>query len=204
MDLATIVADIQDEINKGSAITDAQVRTKVRDALNFLELSHSWASMDRFVTFTLDTGATEPRAIATPTGLKSMEFIRLDTSEDFQYLNEVKAMDVTNWDAGLPVAYWKDGMEYFWLDRIPGENYTGAMSYTQFTTWSADDAFEPWLFQVAGTLIKYQALMFMGIFLREPELGAAYKIMRDEQLKAALDMNEELEYRNQAMRMGFS
>lgn len=203
MQLSDIVTDIQDEINKGDSVTDAQVQSKIRDALTYLELTHSWAAMDRFVCFDLDTTANEPRVLPIPSGLKAIEFVRLSLTTGFQYLNEVKARDVTKIEVDVPQGYWKDGMEFLWLDNTPAEDYAGEMSYVQFTPWDASDTFEPWLFQVAAPLIKYQALLFLSVFLREPELGTMYKGFRDESLKAALDMNEQLEYSNQSNQMQF-
>ena len=202
MDLATLRLDIRDELNKGSVITDAQIDRHIQQALTALELKHGWGYMDRFVTFTIDAAAAEPRAIPYPSRVKSFEFIRFVLADGrYHNLRGISPSDITKVEVELPSGYFVDSDQYIWFDNIPGENYSGEMSYKQFTLWVADDAFEPWLFKYASHLVKYQALMFMAAFVREAELATIYKALRDEALTDALRADEELEYANQPMSM---
>lgn len=205
MQLSDLILDIKDELNKGAAVTDAQVTTQIKNALNLLELEQSWEYMDRFVTFTFDITSAEPRALAFPARLKSFEFFRIiKDNGKFHYLDEKNPREFTSIETAIPDFYFKDGMEFIWVDNIPDKNYVGEISYSQFTRFENSETFEPWLFEAAPTLIKYNALLLMTAgFLREPELGKVYEKFATRALKAALDTNYELKYSNHKMQMGF-
>lgn len=207
MQLSTLVADLQDEINKGSSVTDTQIRRHIQHTYSLLEMKHSWAYMDRFVTFTIDLGSENPRVLPFPSRVKSFEFVRLidptDSTGTFIYLNEISPRDITKVEAGVPAGYFKDGVEYLWMDNTPQVAYNGEISYRRFTEWSDDDAFEPWLMAYASPLVKYQALCYASPFVRELELRKVYEKDMADALKATLDMNEEFEYSNQSMQMGY-
>lgn len=205
MNLGDLVTDILDEINKGAGITADQVKSKVRDALSVLEIANSWAYMDRFVEFTINLDAEQPRVLPVPTGLKSIEFIRfLGDDGEYEYVTECNARDIAKLETGLPARYFKDGMEYLWLDKTPAEAYEGEMSYRKYTNWSSDNTFEPWIFKYFHVLVKYQTLIMFAPFLREPEQMAHYEKLLSQSLKAAVDANEELEYSNQPASMQYS
>lgn len=205
MQLSTLVADLQDEINKGSSVTDAQVRRHIQHTYNLLELQHSWAYMDHFVTFSVDLAAENPRVLPFPLRPKSFEFIRVvKTDGTFQYLNEINPRDMDKIEDGLPTCYFKDGVEYMWMNKTPKEAYNMEMSYVRFTEWSDDDTFEPWLMAYASPLVKYQALVYTSPFIRELEMSSAYEKLQAQAFEATLNANEELEYKNQSMRMGVS
>ena len=204
MQLSEIRTDMRDELNK-KTITDDQIDTQIRNALNLLEMENSWEYMDRFVTFNFDTTSSQPRALIMPKGLKSIEFFRIIKDDGkFKYLDEKSPLDFTSVETAIPEAYFKDGMEFLFVDNIPDKDYPVELSYSQFTVFSNEDTFEPWIFLTAHTLIKYNALLLMASgFLREPELGATYEKFATRALKAALDMNFELKYSNQPMQMQF-
>lgn len=206
MDQGTLVAEILDELNKGSGLTAATVKTKIRDALSILETQYSWAYMDRFVEFTIDLGSENPRALPMPNGLKSIEFFRwVKDNGEYVRVLEVQPRQLTSKCSGkYPKFYYKDAMQYIWLSGTPTEALHGEMSYRQFTTYSADDAFEPWPLKYIFPLIKYQTLLLMVPYLREPNLKALVVDAFAQSLKAAVDMNEELENSNSFNQMVYS
>lgn len=205
MDLSTLVAEIQDELNKGSSVTDAQVRTHVRTALNLLELEHDFQYMHKVLTGTVDkTDAQSGRRIAMPSVIKNIDAVRLTKSDgSYLYLDDVEFEDITANVNEAPSGYYLDGVDYLWMDNNPQENYPYDILYWGHTTWSDADSFEPWLFQVAHGWVKYEALIRLSSFLRQPELRVMWKEDALRFKEAALNANENLVYSNKRMRMGF-
>lgn len=201
MPLSVLVSEIASELNRPN-ITSEQIRVKMRDALLLLEQQNSWGYMDRFVTFKLNPSAEEPRALPMPLGLKSIEFLRLvDSDGDYFRLREVSPADLTFLDTGTPTRYFKDAMQYIWLDKIPDEALTGEMSYRQYTQWSDADTFAPWPIEHFGPLIKYQTMLLLGPFVRDAELMQMYAALREQAFKAAADANYEFEFSNSDNKM---
>ena len=204
MNVGTIVAEILDELNKGSSITTDQVKVKVRDALSLLESQNNWAYLDRFVQFQLDITSENPRAMPMPQGMKSLEFFRwLNDDGSFSYVNECSPKDLSKIENGKADLYFKDGMEYLWLNKTPTENYRGEISYRKYTVWTGQDSLTNWLIQYHTPLVKYQALVLMAPFVREAELMQLHATLLGVSLKVAVDQNEELEYSNQPLSMQY-
>ena len=204
MQLSAIVAEIQDEINKGSAVTDAQVRTHVQGALALLEMETDWYYMHQFSSGTIDADGVNPRRISLPSRPKKLDALRI-TKEDgkFKYLDEVEYEDLTEIKTKEPTGYYREGTSYLWLDNTPIYDHPYEIAYWGFTTWSDADTFEPWLFDVAQPTVKYNALVLLSSFLREPELGQQHAAISARALEAALNMNENFVYGNMPIRMGF-
>lgn len=205
MNVGTLVTEILDELNKGSSITADQIKVKLRDALSLLESQNNWAYMDRFVQFTLNIASENPRAMPMPQGLKSIEFFRwVNTDGSFSYVTECAPRDIRKVENGLADFYFKDGMEYIWLNKTPTENYRGEISYRKYTVWTGQDGLSNWLINTHPALVKYQALVLMAPFIREPELMQLHGVLLGQALKVAVDANEELEYSNQPLSMQYS
>lgn len=203
--LTDMYNEIKDELNKGETITFTQIASKIRDALLIIESSNNWAYMDRFVQFTVDLDAENPRALPMPSRAKKIEFVRFVKSDGcYAPLIEASPKDFSRLETGMADAYWKDGMEYIWLNKTPEEAYVGEMSYLQFTEFSYNGTWEPWPMKFMYSLIKYQALVMLAPFVREPELMKMHAVLYEQAFKAAVDMNEELEYGNQPMSMRYS
>lgn len=202
MQLSALVTDISEDLNR-SNITAAQIRSKIRSALLTLEQANNWAYMDRFVEFTLDLTSENPRAMPMPADLKNIEFIRFWVDDEWNPIKEVQPADILTHTAGYPEGYFKDAMSYIWLDKTPDEAYEGEMSYRQFTTWSDADAFEPWPFKWMWNVVKYQTLVMMGPFLRDPEFMKMNADLLAQALKTTVDSNEEMEYSNRDNQMKY-
>lgn len=208
MQLSELIADIKDELNKGNAISDSKISSQIRATLLYLENLENWSYMDRFVEFTIDPDAESPRALTFPSDVKAIEFLRLyggDITEgNYQYLEETKPklIQYTPVD-GLPSYYFKDGVEFLWMDKIPTEAYSGEMSYLKYTTWSGSDSFEPWLLQYQWPLVKYFTLTALSPYVRDERLLQGYSALYQTHLKAAIDANTELEYKNNLNQMQY-
>ena len=210
MDLVTLVADIREETNKDvNALTDAKIRSSIRDALTHIETEEDWVYMDTKTAFTIDPADPNPERIAMPSRIKKIEYVfTQETTGDStvrHWIDEVKPEDINSIREGRPERYWKDSMNYLYWDRTPtDEIYTGELSAYTFTTWSDADVFEPWIFESAHTYVKLQAIVFLAPFLREPEMLQTYGELFRMSREAALVMNTELELGNQKPRMKFS
>lgn len=204
MNLAGLTSAISGECNKGSSLEDATIRTRIQMALNNIERSHDWFYMRNFDEVTLDPNATNPRRIDQPARLRAVHFIRIARNDGtYKSLNEVDPKDITANETDIPNGYWHAGSQYWWLDNNPDQAYTLEYGVEQFTEWSNDDTFEPWIFTNASDLIFHQTLILLGTYLREPEILQSHRMLRDEALETLKRVDQEMKFSNQSMRMGF-
>lgn len=204
MDLATLTSALSDECNKGNSLTDATIQQRIRMAMDNIERSRDWFYMRSFDNITLDPNAVNPRRIDQPARLRAVHFVRI-ARDDGSYvgLDEVDPKDITKNNMDIPKGYWRDGTQYWWLDNTPDKAYTLEYGVEQYTEWSSDDAFEPWLLAHASDLMLHQTMILLATYLREPEIMQMHKPLRDEAAQTLREVDDEMKYSNHPLRMGF-
>ncbi len=195
----SIAALVQEEIRKPS-VGLSRCEFAVREAGRFIERLNSWQYMNRFVTFSFDTTAAEPRAITLPnypnTRLKSIEFVRIVLSDgSFHYTPKVDARDVSGVKVDLPNGYWMDGFDYLWFDNTPDQDYSAEMNYIQKSDWAGFTAESTnWLFDNATDAIMSRAIIMMAPYIREPKLIQLYQEKWSTAMQSMLAEDEEPKY----------
>lgn len=175
---------VSTEINRGTQL-DTYIVDATRRAARFLENNWNWSYMERYVTFTIDASAPQPRSVQIPTLLKKIEFLRINNSDgSFDYLYQVDPKNVTARLESKPSGYWLDGRDYLWLDNTPTVDYTAEMGYLQFTDWPTDTNEAPWLVVNGEGLLLAQTMIYLAQRAREPKYVQLYSPMRDLELQA--------------------
>lgn len=201
MDLADFHTLVSSEINKGTLFDDV-IPDYTRRSARWLERNYDFKHMERFVSFTVDSSATEPRAVSLPERCKSIEWLRIVNSDgSYTYLTQVDGSDVTGDDETTPTGYWLDGVEYFWFDNTPQEDLNMEMCYLQFTDWPTDTSQTPWFVANAEDVLLGQTIIMMAPRMREPKLKAIYQEMRDEGLRTITLSDEGMRASNRSESM---
>lgn len=204
MQLADIVTQVQAELAKGSSISDDTVKNYIRDALGFIETEHDFQYMHQITSGTIDKDGADPRKITIPSLMKKPDALRLTRSDgSFFYLNDVEFEDISSYEGDEPKGYYMEGMDSIWLDAVPTENFPYDFAYWGFTTWDSSDTFEPWIFKIGFSYIKFSTLVLMSGYIRQPELKAMWQDNAAMLKVALLNTDENLKYGNKSMRMGF-
>lgn len=189
--LAAFHTKVSTEIRRGTTF-DTNIPDKVQQAVAWIEGLHTFKHMEHYANLTIDSALASPRAIPLPTGFKSMKSWRIVNSDgSYSNINKVEYYDVSKVDLAKPTAYWQDGMDYFWLDNTPDQNYLTEMAYVGLTILPTDTSQSPYVTNNFEALILAQTLILMAPLLRSPEIVALYKPQRDELMKAAIDQDVE-------------
>lgn len=189
---------VRDEVNRGTTFDDL-IKTKVRQALKWVERTHTFKHMERYVELTIDPTDTYPRTVSVPSGFKSMDFWRMDiAANDKRYLKKVDPKDVSTFDTDqYPTGYWMDGLEYFWLDNTPESSVACAMGYNKFTAFSTNEDLEVPAFTLLEDVVVAQTMVLFAPTLRmEAGLKQEYKNQRNEAMDSATLMDKEMRGNN--------
>ena len=193
MSLGTFKTLVSDEVNKG-ALHDAVIAARIRMAARWFERNSALKYMHRWVSFTIDHTAAEPRLIIPPPRVRSYEFVRiLQDDGEFRYLNKVESMDVGRVIPGDPQQFWLDGRENLVLDATPSETLSAEMGYFQYSDWNGlGDTQDHWLLSDAEDAMLGQTMLLMAAYLREGlEFVQQYSKMRDEALVTIMAAEED-------------
>jgi len=193
MELSDFTANVSLVIRRGTAF-DAQILNATRRALRWLERNYNFKHMERYVEFTLNPDAVEPRAIAFPsTGIKRIEFMKaINADGTLDEIMQIDPQDYVAAETGVPTGYWLDGRSFLWFNKTVTESLTCVMTYYRYTEWSAADNFEPWLLQEADDLVLWQTILELSPSLRDRDMEARALERRNSALKSVLDADEEL------------
>ncbi len=193
MSLGTFKTLVSDEVNKGS-LHDAAIASRIKMAAKWFERNLPMKYMHRWVSFTIDPLAAEPRLIIPPPRVRNYEFVRIVKSDGtFGYLNKIEAMDVGRVEEGTPKQFWLDGRENLVLDTTPVESLSAEMGYFQYSDWNGlGDTQDHWLLSDAEDAMLAQTMLLMAAFLREGlEFVQRYKLMRDEAIVTITSAEED-------------
>lgn len=204
MTLGTVKDMIRTELNRGT-LYDASIEGYLRQAALWFERNYTMKYMERFVEFTIDPESAEPRALPFPETPKSLKFFRIQRDDGrYWYLKKIEPVAVGNFDiTDIPHAYWLDGVDYIWLDRVPDQEYTAEMSYVRYTTWPTDDAATNWLLIYGEDWLMSRTIYLMGGRIRNPALADIHKQRSDEALRTLILSDEELRHENEDRQMDY-
>lgn len=160
---AQIRTKVEARLGRGSS-----VRTMVEDAIRACglrtERARNFQPMHRFVSFTIDADAAEPRALPLPSRVKKFNFIRIIKSDGtYHRLDRIDPKEAAAPEEAISNGYWVDALDYLWLDNTPDQDYSAEMDYWQLTDWDAvDDNETPWLFTYAPDFVLYDSLVILA------------------------------------------
>ena len=192
--LAEFYTLVSSEIRRGTSL-DTHIPKKVQQAVRWMEEQHTFRHMEHYAALTLPSTGTQPRAIAIPTGFKKMLGFRgiLDDQGDGEYfdLTKIDFYDISRIETDRPSAYWQDGMDYFWLDNTPDQDYDAEMAYVGFTVLGTVTSAEPYVIQNFEGIVLDETMIRMAPLMRDPAVVGLYKPNRDEMMKSVIDTDIE-------------
>lgn len=187
---------VSTEIRRGTTL-DSSIPRKVQQAVRWMEDQHTFGHMEHYASLLIDSTVSSPRAIVPPSGFKKMVAWRglevdQDDSDESSYfdINKVDFYDVSRIEVARPTSYWQDGMDYFWLDNTPDQDYDTEMAYDGYTV-VADAGASPYIFQQFEALILAKTMILFAPLLRDPAVSTFYQPEVDSMMKAAIDSDVE-------------
>lgn len=207
MILSEFHALVSESLKRGTTL-DARIPGQVKLAVQWLERNYTFKYMEVFRLLQIVSGA---RTLAMPTNatLKGFKFIRMIGADGYyETLNKVEPEDLAAVQAPSsspirPASYFVVGNSTIVFDSTPGEDLSGEAMYYQYTDWPTDDTARHPVLDMAADVLLHQTLMFMGAFLRDMEMIAAYKALRDEGLNTMLRAEDEVKHSGESVSMAF-
>lgn len=199
---------VADSMRRGATL-DTQIRNNTRLAVQWLERNSSFKYMETFRLFQLVEGS---RTLDLPTNavIKEHKFIRLVDSTS-TYVNlvrcepqDIKALRSSVNDAGysIPARYWVAGNATIVFDSVIQGSLNGEALFLQYTDWITGDSETHPLLGFASDVLLHQTCLFLAAFLKDAEMAAAYKALRDEAVNTLVRAEDENKYAGQSFTMG--
>lgn len=205
--LAQFHSQISSIINEGTS-ADAFIPTAVRQAAMFFERNYSFKYMERFVTFTIDSSATNPRYLDFPLRFKSFGdegFFRILLEDGaYGYLDQISAKQMDSLEEGRPDGFWFDGNQYLVLNKTPTEDYDCEMLYVQFSDWPTDYSQTPWLLEFGEEALLARSMKMLQPYVNSPKLNIDYKEIEEQGLRTMLIADEEWRRSNRSEQMQYA
>lgn len=217
--LAQFYSNVNFEVKRGQTFV-SQIPQYVNMALSFIERSHVFLHTENYASITLSAESENPTTIVQPTGFRGMYFWRhllstddngnpIDPSDpnanNYERINHVDPFDMDSIGTGKPRAYWQQGKQFFWLDKVPDKDYPTQMGYNAFTVLPTDTTQSPYVIQAFGDVILYQTMLLMAPAMRNMDIVNLYKPLRDELFKSLIDadVEERQQSRSESMQYGW-
>ncbi len=195
MTLATFHTLVKDTAKRGSTL-DSYIPTMTKHAALWIERNFTLQYMKKYAALSLDPDSAQPRAISLPNSrFKAVRFFKiLNTDGTYSFLQKVDPKDITATREAKPTAFWLDGVDFIWFDFTPSELLSAEIGYNEFSNWAALASGDThWLLDHAEDLLLYQTLFQLAPFIRDPNLMAMYKPLRDEALRTVSLSDDEFE-----------
>lgn len=189
---------VKEEAKKGARL-DTVVVGAVRRAAVWFERNYSFSYMDRYVSFVLDPGASEPRVAPLDGTVKAIHFVKrldVDSPERRWLVERVAPEPIAFISTRAPDKYWVDDHQWLWFNNIPDREYTFHMSYVAYSVWPTDLDAEHWLLSYGEDVMLAKTMMLMAPGQREPAWLELYASMYSEGLVTLMNADAELKYHN--------
>lgn len=197
-----------DSLRRGTTLS-TQIVGHTKLAAQWLERNYTFKYMENFRLFQLVSGS---RTLELPSNatIKSHKFVRLiGTDGVYTKLNRVEPEDLggirtaTNGFANntMPSQYWTVGNSLLVFDSILTEDYNGEAMFHQYSAWPVDATETHPLLDFAADVLLQQTLLFMAAFLKDAEMAAAYKTLRDEAVNTLVRAEDENKFSGESVSM---
>ena len=214
---------VRDSINLGDSI-DARILAAVRQAVLWLERNYNFRYMHHsdIFFFAPPSVAGPIYAAATGQGPYQLQGLpkKVDTvytwestsdSSTLYFLERIQKEDADTVETCRPFSYYTEGDgPYFYIGQLPDIVYYGYFKYWGYSTWPAltavtmyTSAATHWLVTYAEDLLLHQTMMQLAPILRDPEMGASAKPLRDEALRTLLLTEDEFQDSDRSQVMNY-
>jgi hypothetical protein len=199
---------VADSMRRGTTLT-TQIKNFTALSVQWMERNYTFKYMEVFRLFQAVQGS---RTLDLPTNvvIKAHKFIRLvDSTGTYVVLERCEAQDITairssRNDAGayIPARYWVAGNSTIVFDAVVQGDLEGEALFYQYTDWiTGADETHP-LLGFASDVLLQQTCFMMAAFLKDSEMAAAYKVLRDEAVNTLVRAEDENKYAGQSFTMG--
>lgn len=209
MTLAEFHTQVQNELKRGTS-QNALIPAWTKRAARWIERNYTLQYMRRFVSFSTDPDAAEPRALPLPeTRMKQIDFMRIvsdagEALDDYAYLSKCDPQDVLGALEKQPTRYWLDAYDYIWLDYTPDVIYGMEMSYSRYTTWPTDTSETPWLVDNAEDALLARTMLYAAPAVRmSAAMKADYREMLQDGLQTLIGADRDLAETNTSRVMNY-
>lgn len=190
---------VKDSLRRGTTLS-TQIVQQTQLAVQWLERNYTMSYMEQFRLFQLEANK---RTIEFPTNAvhKAFKMLRLvDTDGGYLPLNKVEPEDLTRVVSSLnatgrivPSQYFVVGKTIV-LDAFPSEALNGEAIIHQYSDWPTDTGETHDLLNMGADVLLQQTCLFMALYLKDAEMAAAYKTLRDEAVKTLVIAEVEGKY----------
>lgn len=195
---------VRTSLRRGTTL-DAVFPTYAKLAGLWLERNYNFKYMEQFRLLQLVEG---DRTVNLPSNkiVKGISFIRLidDDSGEYTYLRRVNPRDLDGTETSTPTAYWVSGVRTVVFNNTPDEALSGEAVFLEFTDWPTGPSETHTLFDIGTDVLLYQTLIHMAGFLRDADMVAAYKQLRDDAIITLLLSEDEQRFHGEAISMAYS
>lgn len=210
MTLAEFHQLVADSLRRGTTLT-TQITGYTKLAVQWMERNYTFKYMEEFRLFQLVSGS---RTLELPSNslIKSHKFIRL-IGDDGAYtkLNRVEPEDVPGIRTAqngfanntMPSQYWTVKNSLLVFDSVLTSDYNGEAMFHIYTDWITEPTETHPLLGFASDVLLQQVCLFMAAFLKDAEMAAAYKTLRDEAVNTLVRAEDENKYSGESVSMAY-
>ncbi len=199
---------VADTMRRGATLS-TQVRNNTKLAVQWMERNYTFKYMEQLRLFQAVAGS---RTLDLPTNtvIKAHKFIRLVGDDGaYQMLQrcepeDIVALRLSRNSAGtqVPARYWVAGNSTIVFDAVLAQALEGEALYYQYTDWITGESETHPLLGFASDVLLQQVCLYMAAFLKDAEMAAAYKVLRDEAVNTLVRAEDENRYAGQSFVMG--
>lgn len=201
---------VADSLRRGTTLS-TQIVGQTKLAVQWMERNYTFKYMESFRLFQAVEGS---RTLDLPTNcvIKAHKFIRLIGADGLYVpLKKVEPEDLpgirtsTNSSGNtVPAHYWVMGNNTIVFDSVLTANLSGEALFYQYSDWPVELTETHPLLGFASDVLLEQVLLLMAAFLKDPEMAAARKLLRDEGLNTLVRAEDENKYGGESLAMVYT
>lgn len=202
MNLADFHSLVRLSLKRGTTL-DAVIPSYTKMAAAWLERNYTFKYMEVFRLLQLIAG---DRTIEVPSNklIKDFDFIRvINETGEYSRLAKIDPKELARTETGTPTAFFVVGRGTIVFDNTPDANFSGEALFHEYSDWPTADNAEHPLFDMAPDVLLHQTLLFMAAYLRDAEMAAAYKVLRDEAVNTLTRAEDETKYGGETLSMAY-
>ena len=213
--IAQFNAKISAVLNRGTDF-DSEIADETRKAVRFLERTNRFLYMQFSRDIILVPGTK--RYILVPGAIRVEAWWHVNSLGQFQYL---VGIDPTDPISNTEIEEKSTTLGHYFIDYDPTkltllaptpranlifdptESYLTTILESFTAPWPTSDTSGLWMIEYGEDLLTHQVMMQMGPVVRDPELFALHKPLRDEALLSVIAADEELRRSTQELQMQY-
>lgn len=211
--LGEFLSNVQSVVRLGNRV-DALILSATRQAMLWLERNYNFRYMKtaEVVFFEATTGRGPYALVGMPKSVEGIcvfDSITLTPSQIY-WLDRIQLKDVDWFKTERPRAYEIRNQKEVWLNSFPDKLYYGQAFYWTYSTFPSlttstmySSAASLWLVTYGEDVLLQQTLLQLGAMLKDEEMIAAARGLRDEALRTLVATEDTFAVADENMEMGY-